>query len=332
MYEQDIQLARLLLEKLDDMTGRAEALSAQLEEARGRLNESEKVREERSSYEDVLARAAELLDRQDLKRDSPETTELRERVSTLEQEFNGLDEALTKHRQLVEELGERAPNLIKAARAEIDGITPAAPPVEEPAVIEEAPEPEETAEPGFEEVPAEFDPEEEPGEAPAAEEPTTGEPGDGGKDLQQIFGLKELKVKETYTFGRGAAYVIDATSVLDRVPHYDLHFRAMSESEARDELISDIDELSRELSGDFFLVFNSWHQPQVDFSNKVEIRNVFGEDEGIKSAANDLIRELAGEMVAREKVVVVVTGDSDLSSSVSGQGVHIQPLSEFFIS
>ena len=55
-----------------------------------------------------------------------------------------------------------------------------------------------------------------------------------------------------------------------------------------------------------------------------------GEDEGIKMAANDLIRELAGEMVARERIVCVVTGDSGLAAAVGGQGVHIIPLREFF--
>jgi len=322
MYEQDIQLARLLLTKLDEMTSRQETLIADLKEAQGKLIESEKVREERSSYEDVLAQAAELLERPDLKRESPQTTDLQEKVETMKLELSELEGVMEKHNELVTQLNNRAPNLVSVARAEIDGTEP-------PAIVEEEVEEEPAAEEPVAEVPADDEPAEDVVEEEA--EPAA-EDAEQENELDKVFTLKDLKSKETYTFGRGASYVIDATSVLDRVPHYDLHFRAMSESEARDELIGDVDRLSRELSGDFFLVFNSWHQPQVDFSNKVEIRNVFGEDEGIKNAANELIRELAGEMVAREKVVCVVTGDADLTSAVSGQGVHAISLSDFFIS
>ena len=104
MYEQDIQLARLLIGKLDEMSSRQEDLIAQLKLVQAELIESQKVREERSSYEDVLARAAELLARPDLRMASPEINDLQEQADSLQIEVGEIEGAMAEYRKLVDEL------------------------------------------------------------------------------------------------------------------------------------------------------------------------------------------------------------------------------------
>jgi len=366
MYEQDIELTRLLLNKLTELDAQGESLRAEIYQCQAELDSSQSVRSEREQYLDVLARAAQLLDRTDLEVDSPQLSELEQRMADLQGRLGGLDEEVRQYRTLVDELRERAPGLLEAATG--DSAPPAEPaalaavddeefePEEEPGgdyeaystsdtepAEEEAPfaeaavagdEAGEAAEPAVMEIePAaavEFaasavavEPrgEEQPETAAAASyEPETA--------LDQLFDIKDLKVKEAFAYGLGAAYIVDATSVLDRVPNYDQHFRALQADQVRDELIRDLDRLSREISGDFYVVFDAAHRATVSTGTHVFVEYVEGN--GSKDAANERITELVAQMNEQERIACVVTGDSGLAEDVADDNVYVIPLGNFF--
>jgi predicted RNA-binding protein with PIN domain len=319
MYEQDIELARLLLERLTELDKRAESLHAELDETRKELQNIATVRDERAQYMDILSRAARLLERPDLEVESPQSSELESRETELLAHIDELHREALVYRELSSELSQRAPHLLSAAQgdavpAEALALAAAA----EAAADEPAPALEQEA------VQA---PEEDAAESPFG----AGMSADDDPALiLGRFNINNLKTKESFTFGRGAAYVVDGTSVLERVPHYDTHFRAMKETAARDELIRDIDVLSRELSGSFHVVFSSWHQPAIATSHDVGVEYGTGEGEGTKLAGNRRLRELASELGGQERSVCVVTGDTALADSLRGPGVHIISLGEFF--
>lgn len=417
MFEQDIELTRLLLNKLTELDARGEQLRGEIGECQGRLDESQSVRAEREQYLDVLARAAQLLERTDLTVDSPEISALELKMSELTDGLEALDQEMLQYRKLVDELRERAPDLLAAAR---EGGPPAAvepeeepeyaplEPVEEEPPADEEFEPEEEPESPFaeaavepeeeveefeeaeeaepspapvaiaepepiaaeEESEIEFEPEPEPeaeieavaefesepepaAEAEAEPEPAAEPEGpveielqeelapqtNGGEigapaayersmALDQLFDVKDLKVKEAFTYGLGAAYIVDATSVLDRVPNYDQHFRALQENQVRDELIGDLDRLSREISGDFYVVFISPHEISVPFGTHVFVQHPDGD--GSKEAASMHIVQLVKNITSEDRVVCVVTGDTVLAENVSDTKVHVIPLGEFF--
>ncbi|GEM_PF-2176420 len=330
MYEQDIELARLLLTKLEELSASGEELRAQLEQTEAELSEQQRQRDDRAEYFDVLSRAAQLLEREDLRVESPETDALEERAASLRGELGDLDNEVTEYRRLADELRQRAPTLMAAASGEdqppeVD--RPAAPEGDaegNPVDIDEQYAELSLAEPELEEEAGDAQVEEEAEPESAEDEPAAAQPA----DLHSLFDIKNLKVKEAFTFGQGATYIMDATSVLDRVPHYDMHYRALHESEVRDELLLDIERLSSEISGRFVVVFNSPHEPASELGPSVEVRYA---GDGDKLAADELITALARELVAVEKTACVVTGDSVLGELLEKEQAHVIPLGEFFI-
>lgn len=320
MYEQDIQIAKLLFDRLTEIDQRAEALHTELDGTRNELQRIAEVRDERAQYLDILSRAARLLERADLEVESPQTDDLEAREADLLERIDEISREAQVYRELINELSSRAPQLVEAA-----GVQEQQPPA--------------AADMTASTVPATFDAAlgAEPLEAAAEEgEPDSHPfPESAGAELDQDavlgrFNLSNLKAKESFTIGRGAAYLIDATSVLERVPHYDSYFRAMKESAARDELVRDIDMLSCELSGNFHIVFNAWHQPGCAYGNNVLVEYATGENEGTKPAGDRRIRELVSSMSGKEHSLCIVTGDSDLADELRSPGVHIISLGEFF--
>jgi hypothetical protein len=366
MYEQDIELTRLLLTKLTELDARGESLRAEISQCQTELDSSQSVRSEREQYLDVLTRAAQLLDRADLEVESPQLSELEQRMEELKGRLGALDEEVQQYRTLVDELRERAPGLLEAATGDSAPAEPAAleavddeefEPEEEPGGNYEGyattdPEPEAEEEAPFAEAAAAGDEAGEAAEpavleiAPAAavefaasavavealgeEQPATAavagyEPETA---LDQLFDIKDLKVKEAFAYGLGAAYIVDATSVLDRVPNYDQHFRALQADQVRDELVRDLDRLSREISGDFYVVFDAAHHATVSTGTHVFVEYVEGN--GSKDATNERISELVAQMNEQERIACVVTGDSGLAEDVADDNVYVIPLGNFF--
>jgi len=319
MYEQDIELARLLLERLTELDKRAESLHAELDDTRKELQNIATVRDERAQYMDILSRAARLLERPDLEVESPQTSELENRETELIAHIDELHREALTYRELSSELSQRAPHLLSAAKGD---AAPAAAPALAAAAEAPADEPAPVQEPAAEPAPEEGGSESPFGAGMSADDDPT--------LILNRFNINNLKTKESFTFGRGAAYLVDGTSVLERVPHYDTHFRAMKDTAARDELIRDIDALSRELSGAFHVVFSSWHQPAIATSHDVGVEYGTGEGEGTKLAGDRKLRELAIELGGQDRSLCIVTGDSTLADSLRGPGVHIISLGEFF--
>ena len=382
MHEKDVELARLLLGKLDQLGAQHAQLAGELSQVQSDLAAQQQQRDERAAYLDILSRAAELLNRQDLHEDLPETSALEQHAAQLQGQLDEIEQVAAQYRELVEGLGQRAPQLIAYAR----GDEPAAPAAKEAAAshagveltafqgmdaetpsleLAEAEEPETQSavaepapEPGEDEADdaAETEPDPEAAEA-AIEQPAevaateasgdsaeeTDAPQEAGSETAAAsgmdsdakaslhrFNLSNLKRRESFTHGRGAAYIIDASSVLERVPNYDHYVRGIELEQAREELIHDFDVLGRELSGTFHLVFSSWFQYKVTHGNNLTVEFGSGPAEGTKEASDNRLRELVFEMTAKLRPVCVVTGDSAMADNVRGQGIHIIPLGEFF--
>lgn len=379
MHEKDIELAKLLLGKLQELDQRRAQVNEALAHVESELEGVRKLREERSQYLDILTRAAQLLEREDLKEELPETSALEEEAEKLIGQLDEIRQVAAQYEELVEGLRERAPLLLESAGigqppAESVEEGPAAdagseagaveePLAEEVGAAEEAGEEPPLLEPASaEDIIAADDevlvetPAVEAGEGPADEEqdaeaeteaqveapaePAVAEPApeeqappissaDAELSLKR-FNVSNLKRREAFTHGRGAAYIIDASSVLERVPNYDHYVRGIEPEQAREELIRDFDVLTRELSGTFHLIFNAWFQYAAVHGNTLTVEFGTGPGEGTKEASDRRLRELVFEMTAKLRPVCIVTGDSTLADSVRGQGIHIIPLGEFF--
>lgn len=329
MFEQDIELTRLLLDKVAALSSQGDKLRSELEQAEAELAKTQQVREERKNFQDVLARAADLLDRADLQVESPATTEQEEGVNALRAQLDEVDQAILTHRQVIDDLESSAPELVDAARASASTI-------EEPTTeefsdsqvdeherveIEEEPSAEETADQG---VAEHID------EDGAPEPSIAAADGHEWPAVAQLFNLEELRIKETFTYGKDAAFVIDATSVLARVPHYDRHFRALNEADISNELVGDIDRLSHEISGDFHVFFANQPPPSVEHSPQVIIHQITGESESGEASISEHVIDKITELRAQERVVCLVSGDVELTEAVAGPEIYIIPLSEFF--
>jgi len=329
MFEQDIELTRLLLDKVAALSSQGDELRSDLEHAETELAKTQQVREERKNFQDVLARAAELLDRADLQVESPATTEQEERVNTLRGQLDEVEQAILTHRQVIDDLESTAPELVEAARA---GTTAAEEPItveysgsqdDEPETveIEEEPSAEEAVDQVVPEPVAEDGaPELNPTAADGHEQPA----------VAQLFNLEELRIKETFTYGKDAAFIIDATSVLARVPHYDRHFRALNEADISSELIGDLNRLSHEITGDFHVFFTSQPPPSVDHGPQVAIHPFTRESGGEETSHSQHVIDKVTELRAQERVVCLVSGDADLAEAAAGPEIYIIPLSEFF--
>lgn len=329
MFEQDIELTRLLLEKVAALNSQGADLRDELDRAEAELAETQQVREERKNFQDVLARAAELLDRADLQVESPATTEQEERVNALRGQLDEIEQAILTHRQVIDDLESTAPELVAVARASAS-------------TTEGSAAQESSSGHGDEFGVVEM--EEEPGEDDNTEQGTVGpvnqddvpEPNIATADgyerpaVSQLFNLEELRIKETFTYGKNAAFAIDATSVLARVPHYDRHFRALNEADISGELISDIDRLSHEITGDFHVFFAGQHHASVEHGSQVTIHYASSEGDGGEASHSQSVIDIIAEFRAEERVVCLVSGDADLAEAVAGPEIYIIPLSEFF--
>jgi hypothetical protein len=396
VHEKDIELAKLLLGKLNDLVSRQAQLSADLSQAQDELETQWQMREERGKYLDILSRAADLLNRTDLREELPETTQLEQQVTQLESALEAVTQEVAQHRELVDGLSERAPGLIALARgedapgvgAEIEAADGAGDSGDAPEAHDAADEPAAPAMPEDEtgadattsaelaDVPEEVGPDTPP--SAGADHEAEGEAGESlagepdampapapvdepeaqaaGEEQAQAadeageadapvthtdhgidpeislgrFNLANLKRREAFTHGRGAAYIIDAASVLERVPNYDHYVRGIELEQTREELIRDFDILGRELSGTFHLVFSQWFQYTTQHGNNLTVEFSTGPNEGTKEASDRRLRELVFEMTAKLRPVCVITGDRELLESVRGQGIHPILLGEFF--
>ena len=429
MYEQDVKLARMLVEKIKALRSEEDSVKHDLDQARQELSRVEQIREERDAYLAILSEAADLLDSKDLVVDNPDTTEQKEQVDNLEFKLEELDEESQKYSRLIDALREKAPQLFESvneddpdaapelseeareasseetvASAEVAdavaepveqdedeeeageevaeaGEAPAeeSAPEEEPAVEvnagedqsedqqeedddesaeDEQPEPETLEvhvssnghagdaehvngngaheavaidEDDSDDMPAAADEDEDqpaPGEATQVEATVVKVAVESPERTLSRFNLDHLKKKEAFTFGRGAAYIVDGDSVLDRLPYYDYSLRGVLEAQTRDELARDIDVLSTELHGKFHIVYSSQYNPSIQLGEHVSLSCANGE--GGKEAADDHIRELVSELIAKHTCVCVITGDVALADSVRGQSIHILQLHDFF--
>ncbi|MCB1187152.1 hypothetical protein KDL29_08300 [bacterium] len=428
MYEQDVKLARMLVEKIKALRSEEDSVKHDLDQARQELSRVEQIREERDAYLAILSEAADLLDSKDLVVDNPDTTEQKEQVDNLEFKLEELDEESQKYSRLIDALREKAPQLFESVNEDDPDAAPelseeareasseetvasaevadaVAEPVEEEAeeeaeeelaeagelpAEETAPEEEpaielnaadeqaedqqeeEDEESGVDEQPEpetlevhvssnghagdaehvngngaheavaidEDDPADMP--APSAEAEDQPAPGEATQVEATVvkvavespertlsrFNLDHLKKKEAFTFGRGAAYIVDGDSVLDRLPYYDFSLRGVLEAQTRDELARDIDVLSTELHGKFHIVYSSQYNPSIQLGEHVSLSCANGD--GGKDAADEHIRELVSELIAKHTCVCVITGDVALADSVRGQSIHILQLHDFF--
>ena len=444
MYEQDVKLAKLLVEKINELSNAEESVKNDLENAREELTRVVGIREERDAYLDILSEAASLLDSKDLVVENPETGDQQENVDNLEFRLEELDEERQKYNRLIDALREKAPQLFDESAAEEEEAAeeePTEPETEETIASLEEVETDEfsdqsegsesTEEPEDEEDDDSADSEEEPVAEILAEEEEAVEnmddtsdsddedeeedhdDDDDGEDedeaeefrdqLEEVkvenlsisnnghsqptetftvtnengssidedtavivepasdtvpdvaisvepvvieenttvkvavespertlsrFNLDHLKKKEAFTFGRGAAYIVDGDSVLDRLPYYDFSLRGVLENQTRDELARDVDVLSTELHGLFHIVYNSQYSSSLSLGDNVSIECADGN--GDKDDADARVRELVSELIAKHTCVCVITGDVALADSVRGQGIHILQLHDFF--
>lgn len=446
MYEQDVKLARMLIEKITAIRSEEDSVKSALSNAQAELERIQQIREERDAYLAILSEAADLLDSKDLVIENPDTTEQQEQVDNLEYKIEELDEESQKYNRLMEALREKAPQLFESfdgasgtgsseqpeADEELESEETSASLEEvieeaEPAAVisdgeaesaeydddnddaedetqeedaadsleegaaeletaaagtithEAEPEtPEEVADGSDDELDVEADLSEDSAtEAPTLEihvssnghagevesvnsgngshEAVAEDAGGGDAAIElstqpvaaeevQVsavkvavespertlsrFNLDHLKKKEAFTFGRGAAYIVDGDSVLDRLPYYDFSLRGVLEIQTRDELARDIDVLSTELHGKFHIVYNSRYKPSISLGEDVTLDCANGD--GGKDAADEHIRNLVSELIAKHTCVCVITGDVALADSVRGQSIHILQLHDFF--
>jgi hypothetical protein len=359
MFEQDIVLARLLLEKCQASQQRRDEVHGELRQREDELAEQTAMRQSRENYADILAKAAALLERPDLQVETPDTTDLETYVHTLRDEAEVVTRQASQFEDLLAELEARAPEIVATARgempeagavmAEADADDMASEDAAEGGEGEETTgevEPAEEEEAAAEEPAAEdagIEPEEDAGAEldDAAGETYRSEPaeeedlsrGDDGYDagnLLKRFNLHSLKTKEAFTYGRGAAYIVDASSVLERVPNYDLTIRGGEESALRDELLRDFDHLSRELSGTFYIVFDSWYHPLASIGNRVAAVYTTGDTEGTRDGAHKRIRDLIREVRNKHRSLCLVTNTDDLADQVRSDELFIISLADFF--
>jgi hypothetical protein len=422
MHEKDIELARLLIARDTELRERSAALQAELDGIQARVAEAKALSEQRDAYADILAKAADLLNRGDLAVEAPDTSADEARLAELQAQVGELEAQDRQYQELITALKERAPQLFdaatgallsspaepSAAEAEAPAVTeepqakaepPAAPeedlPAEEAAASGAAsePEPEPAAEPEPEaaSAPAAELPAEPPAPAEAAPSPEQPEaeaaPASPGGETDwdesvklyvagrgqavpqqeegmyswgppeeaasngaathqsepdepltadelerflQRFNLEQIQKETDEALGGEAAYVIDAASVLDNIPYYDRDIRGGPVRFIRDELLRDIDLLSRRLNGRVYLVLDQPHETEQKVSSKVSLRSLSPADKGRREAAEELFKVVLAEATKSGKPVSFVSGDAVLGGSLRSRRVHFFPLGDFF--
>ena len=417
MYEQDIELARLLVEKLTLMQQRADKVRQELVGAESALDQVSEIRQEREAYLEVLSRAAKLLDRTDLQLESPESREAEENVKRLRSQLEEVENEASEYNNIIGELRQRAPRLLEAVelvpatseagsesfdsepaseefeqRAEepvetadeavyadseevySNGSAPHLSAEENPDAVWQA-EPETEVQPEVDPDPSlpQLEPSEfqvritaqlEEGAAEAtgseavtvAEEVAVRSPRDQRKnrnrrdnngaapaeqpaevtviDRKQVlqrFNLRNIRAKEAFTYGRNAIYVLDTPSIISRVPSYDIGVLQVQPVTVYRELLRDIDILSKEVSGSFYLIFDREFDGGIEVGEEVYPVGISGDGERTLEATRAQVRSLVGELSGRQRSVCLVTADKSLAESVSGPGVHIVQLADFFV-
>jgi len=434
MHEKDIELARLLIARDTELRERSAVLQTELNAVESRVAEAKAQSEQRDAYADILAKAADLLQRSDLTVETPDTGEDEARLAELQQQVSELEAQDQQYQELINALKERAPQLFDAATGALLSTPPGAataaldvaeaaesvsstvPDTSEPAVAiedelaepepetaeefavdaepvqsaapeaalqdtEPEPEPQEavTAEPAAADAPAaEPEPSSEPDAVPeisaspnlnndwdesvklyvagrgqaveaeadsyAAWTPPAETNGNGAhpsepdepltsEELErflQRFNLEQIQKETEEALGGEAAYVIDAASVLDNIPYYDREIRGGPARFIRDELLRDIDLLSRRLNGKVYLVLDQPHESEQKVSSKVAVRSLSPADKGRREAAEELFKQVLAEATKSGKPVSFVTGDAVLGGSLRSRRVHFFPLGDFF--
>ncbi len=327
MHEKDIELTRLLLKEHKDRLGKAASLLEELSSAKEELDSVLDVRKQREGIHDVLSRAAALLEREDLGVDLPESADMEKHVSEMEGQLKGIQAEVAKYESLLEELKEKAPELLKLAQDEeeqANGSKPDSQAKEKKQNPKEAPPAvgEDGGGPEDEMTPVEPDADREPAHATLSKLNKRER-----KRLLSGFKVKSLTEKEAYAHGRGAVYLVDTKSIFGQIKSYDYANPKAKHDELRSLLALQFYGLSLELSGTFHMVFDAEFPDKDNFGNQVVVDSIDGDAAEYAKA----MRELVGSYSGRLRTVCLVTGDHALATSVDGQGAHIIPLDDFFV-
>jgi hypothetical protein len=142
--------------------------------------------------------------------------------------------------------------------------------------------------------------------------------------------MEKIQKETSEVLGGTATYVIDANSVLDNIPYYDREIRGGPVRFIRDELLRDIDILSRRLDGQVYLVLDQPYETEQRVSSRVALRNLGPADKGRRDMAEALFKQVLTEATKSGSAVCFVTGDLGLGDSLRSRRVHFFPLTDFF--
>ena len=325
MHEKDIELTRLLLKEHQERQVKAAALLEEHSSAKHELDSIMEVKKQREDIHDVLSRAASLLDRADLGVELPDSAELEQQVSQLDSQLGKLQAEVETYQGLLDELKQKAPDLLKVAQAEnnVQAGADAAP--------EEQPKPNPNPAPpivgqdggGPESAVAQIEPSAGPEPAHAVLSKLNKRE---RRKLLSVFKLKALSEKEAFAHGRGAVYLVDTKSIFEQVSDYGYSDPDANQPELHSKLALQFYGLSLELSGSFHLVFNAAFPDHNNYGDLVTIDAV----EGDQAVYATKLQELVGLYSGKLRTVCLVTGDQALAKSVDGQGAHLIPLGDFF--
>jgi hypothetical protein len=138
MHEKDIQLARLLIARQSELAASGDLLRAKLADVEGRLEQRRKAVAERDTYADILAKAANLLQRDDLTVEAEDHSAEEEELAQVQAELAELETHEAQFRELTDALREKAPQLFDAATGELSVSSSPVPPVASQPVAEAA--------------------------------------------------------------------------------------------------------------------------------------------------------------------------------------------------
>lgn len=307
MLKQDVELAKLLLEKSDSMLLRARELQGELDGVEDRLLEARSLKEERGGYEDVLARAAELLGREDLKVEPPQTDDLEEHASLIREELDKVLSESSEYARLLSTLRERAPQVMAAAGDEAPRASANGLPDEAGDEEDGAPHPKGGALPQISQ--ARFS---------------------GGGEDAALLSHFNLPLIQSKVGPAGLAVVIDASSVIERVPFYDRHRLAVDEAGARDALVKDIAVLGGQVQCGFHLIFNAAHDTDIPHGGNILIEDGGGGDDA-RELVSQRVQALVSVYNGQGIPVAVVTGSPGLAETVRQGGAQAFQLAEFFM-
>jgi hypothetical protein len=307
MLKQDVELAKLLMEKSNGLLSRARELQAELDGVEDRLLEARSLKDERGAYEEVLLRAAELLGREDLKVASPETDDLEEHAELLKEDLDKVLGESSEYARLLSTLRERAPQILRAAGGDVDEPVPGAAAASNGAGGGASP------------VLA-------GGPLPAIDQARFNANGDEAAILSH-FNLAAIQSKAG---SAGLAVILDCSSVIERVPFYDRHRLAQDEAGSRDTLVKDIAVLGSQVQCGFHLIFNGPHKSSVPVGGNILIEDAGGGDDA-REQVSARVAELVSVYNHQGIPVAVVTGSPGLAETARQGGAQAFQLAEFFM-